>query len=243
MLNMAKAKAIILAVLVIVVASVAGYYAAIHYMQTKAVVQAEKDKQDEANKTKLQEQADKETAQKEKVRQKQALLDQKLGRAEEPDQVIRGLTADMLVTKEADGSIVYRYEDPQEEGIFLQPYIVKDDSGAAVMHVILRHRGARPMGFQGIDVQTSEKDTFHVLAQGQVATIPTDAGIMEWCDQNVDAETGKAMHEIAAVMGAKITMTGVAGGSNDDRMLSASEAQRIKNMVELCDILNGNTQD
>ncbi len=70
MLNMAKAKAIILAVLVIVVASVAGYYAAIHYMQTKAVVQAEKDKQDEANKTKLQEQADKETAQKEKVRQK-----------------------------------------------------------------------------------------------------------------------------------------------------------------------------
>ena len=69
-LNMAKAKAIILAVLVIVVASVAGYYAAIHYMQTKAVVQAEKDKQDEANKTKLQEQADKETAQKEKVRQK-----------------------------------------------------------------------------------------------------------------------------------------------------------------------------
>ncbi len=99
------------------------------------------------------------------------------------------------------------------------------------------------MGFQGIDVQTSEKDIFHVLTQGQVATIPTDTGIMEWCDQTVDAETGKAMREIAAVMGAKISMPGVAGGSNDDRMLSASEAQRIKNMVELCDILNGNTQD
>ena len=69
-LNMAKAKAIILAVLVIVVASVAGYYAAIHYMQTKAVVQAEKDKQDEANRAKLQEQADKEAAQKDKARQK-----------------------------------------------------------------------------------------------------------------------------------------------------------------------------
>jgi hypothetical protein len=37
----------------------------------------------------------------------------------------------------------------------------------------------------------------------------------------------------------KILMLGVPGGSNDDRMLSATEAQRIKNMLELCDILNG----
>ena len=34
-------------------------------------------------------------------------------------------------------------------------------------------------------------------------------------------------------------MIGVKGGSNDDRMLSAVEAQRIKNILELADILNG----
>lgn len=240
---MTKAKAVILAVLVIVVAGTAGYYAAIHYTQTKAVVQVEKDKQDAAKTVKLQELAAKEADQKDKARQAQALLDQKLGRVEEPDQVIRGLTADMLLAKEADGSTIYRYEDPRVDGIFLQPYIVKADGGTAVMHVILRHRGGRPMGFTGIDVQTGEKTIFHVRAQGQVATMSTDTGIMEWCDQIADAETGRAMREIAAVMGARITMPGVEGGSNDDRMLSATEVQRVRHMLELCDILNGKNTD
>ena len=62
---------------------------------------------------------------------------------------------------------------------------------------------------------------------------------MEWCDQPVDAETGKAMREISDVLAAKITMPGVEGGSNDDRMLTATEAKRIRNILELADRLNG----
>ena len=46
------------------------------------------------------------------------------------------------------------------------------------------------------------------------------------------------MREVASVLAAKISMLGV-NGSNDDRMLTATEAMRIRNILELADRLNG----
>lgn len=236
---MAKLKYIILTLLVIAVAGVAGYYAAIQYDRTRAIVQAEQDKKDAAKQAQIEAKEAKEAEVREKARRKQALIDKRTGRAEEPDQVIRGLTADMLVSKEMDGSTYYRYEDPTEDGIFLQPYLVRDGGGSAVVHIILRHRGGRPMGFHGVGLQTSEEDVYFVRTSGNVVTSKTNSGIMEWCDQVADGETLKAMREVGDQLAGKIIMLGVDGGSNDDRMLSAIEAQRIKNILELCDILNG----
>lgn len=236
---MAKLKYIILVLLVVAVAGGAGFYAAVQYDRTRAIVQAEQDKKDAAKQAQLQEKEAAERAQKDKARRKQELLDKRMGRAEEPDQVIRGLTADMLVSKEMDGSTYYRYEEPTEHGIFLQPYIVRDGGGTAVLHVILRHRGNRAMGFQGVGLQTSEDDVYQVRASGQVTTSQINDGIMEWCDQVADKETLKGMGEVADQLAGKIVMLGVKGGSNDDRALSATEAMRIRNMLELCDILNG----
>ena len=99
---MAKLKYIILTLLVIGVAGVGGYFAAIQYDQTRAVVQAEQDKKDAAKQAIQAEKEAKEAALREKARRKQALIDKRTGRAEEPDQVIRGL-------KEAEHS--YLLED------------------------------------------------------------------------------------------------------------------------------------
>lgn len=236
---MAKLKYIFLVLLVIAVAGVGGYYAAIQYDQTRAIVQAEQDRKDAAKQAEIEAKEAKEAKLKEKARRKQALIDKRSGRTEEPDQVIRGLTADMLVGKEMDGSTYYRYEDPTEDGIFIQPYLVRDGGGTAVIHIILRHRGQKPMNFKGVGLQTSEEDIFFVRASGNVVTSNTNTGVMEWCDQVADGETLKAMREVGDQLAGKILMLGVQGGSNDDRMLSATEAQRIKNMLELCDILNG----
>lgn len=236
---MGKIKYVIVAVLVLAVAGGAGYLMAIHYHQTREIVQAEKDKQEAAKEAARQEKEAKEAALREKARKKQELLDKRLGRAEEPDQVIRGLTADMEISQGADGATYYRYADPTEDGIFFQPYLVRGADGVAVLHVILRHRGHRPMGFQGVDLQPTADAIYHIRAQVPVATTQTESGIMEWCDQPVDAETGKAMREISDVLAAKITMPGVEGGSNDDRMLTATEAKRIRNILELADRLNG----
>ena len=236
---MAKLKYIFLVLLVVAVAGVGGYYAAIQYDQTRAIVQAEQDKKDAAKQAEIAAKEAKEAQVREKARRKQALIDKRTGKAEEPDQVIRGLTADMLVAKEMDGSTYYRYEDPTEDGIFLQPYIVRDGGGTAVIHIILRHRGQSPMNFKGVGLQTSEEDVFFVRTSGNVVTSKTNNGIMEWCDQVADEESLKAMREVGDQLAGKILMLGVQGGSNDDRMLSATEAQRIKNMLELCDILNG----
>ena len=236
---MAKLKYFILVLLVVGVAGGAGFYAAVQYDQTRAIVQAEQDKKEAAKQEKIKAKEAEEAAQKAKARRKQELLDRRMGRTEEPDQVVRGLTADMLVSKEMDGSTYYRYEDPTEDGIFLQPYIVRDGGGSAVIHVILRHRGDRPMGFQGVGLQTSEEDVYQVKASSPVTTSKTNDGIMEWCDQIADRETLKGMKEVADQLAGKIVMLGVKGGSNDDRALSATEAMRIRNMLDLCDILNG----
>lgn len=236
---MGKIKYVIAGLLVITVAGSAGAVAAIHYHQTREIVQAEKDKQEAAKQVKLQEKEAQEAAKREKERKKQEILDRRSGRAEEPDQELRGLIADMQVSQEADGYTYYRYEDPEEDGIFIQPYIVKGEYDPAVIHVILRHRGKQPMGFTGVDLQPTNDKVFHIRASGSVMTTQTDSGIMEWCDQVADAETNKAMREIADVLGAKITMAGIDGGSNDDRMLTGAEAMRIRNIVALADRLNG----
>ena len=236
---MAKLKYIFLVLLVIAVAGVGGYYAAIQYDQTRAIVQAEQDKKDAAKQAEIKAKEEQEAKEREKARRKQEILDKRMGRTEEPDQVVRGLTADMLVSKEMDGSTYYRYEDPTEDGIFLQPYIVRDAGGTAVIHIILRHRGGKPMNFKGVGLQVSEEDTYFVRASGNVVTSKTDSGVMEWCDQVADTETLKGMQEVGDQLAGKILMIGVPGGSNDDRMLSATEALRIKNMLELCDIFNG----
>jgi len=236
---MAKLKYIFLVVLVIAVAGAGGFFAAVQYDQTRAIVQAEQDKKDAAKQAEIDAKEAKEAQEREKARRKQARIDKRTGRAEEPNQVIRGLTADMLVGKEMDGSTYYRYADPTDDGIFLQPYLVRDAGGTAVIHVILRHRGQRPMNFKGVALQTSEEDVFSVKASSNVVTSETNNGIMEWCDQVADTETLKGMREVGDQLAGKNLMLGVQGGSNDDRMLSATEAMRIKNMLELCDILNG----
>ena len=233
------AKYIFLVLLVVAVAGAGGYYAAIQYDQTRAIVQAEQDKKDAAKQEELKAKEEKEAKARAKARRKQEIIDKRTGKAEEPDQVIRGLTADMLVSKEMDGSTYYRYEDPIEDGIFLQPYLVRDAGGRAVIHIILRHRGGRPMNFQGVGLQVSEEEIYFVRTSGNVVTSNTNTGIMEWCDQVADSETLKGMQGVADQLAGKILMIGVPGGSNDDRMLSATEASRIKNMLDLCDIFNG----
>jgi len=95
------------------------------------------------------------------------------------------------------------------------------------------------MNFKGVGLQVSEEDVYFVKAGGNVVTSNTNSGIMEWCDQVADTETLKGMREVGDQLAGKIIMIGVKGGSNDDRMLSATEAKRIKNMLDLCDILNG----
>ena len=236
---MAKLKYIFLVLLVMAVAGAGGYYAAIQYDRTRVIVQAEQDKKDAAKQAEIKAKEEQEAKERAKARRKQELIEKRTGKAEEPDQVIRGLTADMLVAKEMDGSTYYRYEDPVEDGIFIQPYLVRDAGGRAVVHVILRHRGGRPMNFQGVGLQVSEEDIYFVKASGNVVTSNTNSGIMEWCDQVADSETLKGMREVGDQLAGKILMIGVKGGSNDDRMLSAVEAQRIKNILELADILNG----
>lgn len=236
---MAKLKYIILTVLVLTVASGAGYYAAVHYNNTRQAIQVEKDKQQALKDAAKAEQEAKAAALKEKKRQQQELRDRQLGLTEEPDEVIRGLTADMQISQDEAGSTIYSYDEPQEDGIFLQPYLVRNTDGTAAVRVRMCHRGKRPMGFRGIALQVDNDNTIAIMATSPVTTVDTDSGIMEVCDQSLDSQALQAMRAVAEVLGGRILMLGVAGGSEDDRALSATEGMRVRNMLMLADIFNG----
>lgn len=235
---MGKIKTIFIIVLVIAVAGAAGAFAAVEYHSLKAVVQDKQDQKDAAKQAENQEKEAKNAEKRAKANAKKEIEDAKKGGVEEKDEAIRGLISDMRLSKTGDGSTYYEYDDPQEEGIFIQPYILKNTDGEAVIHVILRHRGKRAVGFNGVDIQTGDDTIFHVRATANVATTPLeDGGVMEWCDEVADAETLRAMKAVAGKLSGKIILP-VMKGSNDDRRLTSSEAQRFKNILELCDLLN-----
>ena len=235
---MGKIKTIFIVVLVIVVAGAAGAFAAVEYHSLKAVVQDKQDQKDAVKQAEIQEKEAKSAEKRAKANAKKEREDAKKG-TEEKDEAIRGLTSDMRLSKTGDGSTYYEYDDPQEEGIFIQPYILRNTDGEAVIHVILRHRGKRAVGFNGVDIQTGDDTIFHVKATATVATTPLENdGVMEWCDEVADAETLRAMKAVAGKLSGRIIMP-VMAGSHDDRRLTTSEAQRFKNILELCDLLNG----
>ena len=73
------AKYIFLVLLVIAVAGAGGYYAAIQYDQTRAIVQAEQDKKDAAKQEELKAKEEKEAKARAKARRKQELIDKRTG--------------------------------------------------------------------------------------------------------------------------------------------------------------------
>lgn len=238
---MGKIKIIFVVLLVVAVAGAAGSFAAVQYSNLKAVFQARQDEKDAAYRAKIKAQEEKEAAAREKARQKQEREDRRNGTAEEPDQVIRGLTADMRLSRTGEGAVYYEYEDPQEDGIFIQPYILKNPDGLATIHIILRHRGEGSVGFTGLDLYATETEVYHLNAAAPVAQTKIGAdgeGLMEWCDQVADANALKALRAISAGYSGKLVLQGFPNGSNDDRVLTATEVQRIQNILKLCDLLN-----
>ena len=136
-----------------------------------------------------------------------------------------------------DGRILYSYGAPTEDGIYIVPYIIRSTTdGSVLFYVSVRHLGMTPQGFPGVDVMTDEetKYSFRPEAQ-QVTTTPRDGGITESFDEQVNARTLKALRDVGQMGSAKIIFPRE-GGSNDDRVLTATECTQIEHMVELFDL-------
>ncbi|MBR2215065.1 MAG: hypothetical protein IJ849_04830 [Selenomonadaceae bacterium] len=228
---MGKVKYILLALLVILVAGALGAGMAVMYQDLQATLQERQDKRDAVIKEKLaQEEAKEEAAKKKKVAREQRLSDKKYGK-EHPDEVIRGLTADMDTVLEDNGSTVYRYNMDGGEGVFLSAQIVS--AASPTLYAVLHYEGENgtPSNSVHILCDIGEYDVEFPLGSMQNG----EGGDVTFL-QPVDKSMEDVLRALAVSVNAKISLP---EGSELDRNLTATEVMRIKNMVELYDILRG----
>ena len=210
-------------------AGTVGYFAAHHYQETKAVIQAKKDAQEAERKAQRQAKEAREKARHPKK--------SPVGDADSLDEA-GTLTQEMEKKDLGDGRILYSYEAPTEDGIYIVPYIIRSTTdGSVLFYVSVRHLGETPQGFPGVDVMTDEdtKYSFRPEAQ-QVTTTPREnGGMTESFDEQVNAQMLKALRDVGQMGSAKIIFPRE-GGSNDDRVMTATECTQIEHMVELFDL-------
>ena len=218
----------LLAALVLGTAGAAGHFAALHYQATLAVVQ--------------QHQAEKQAA-RQAAQEKRAQREKKSKPVQQPDATAsagkdataEGLTSDMRVKDIGNGRTLYSYDPPTQDGVYIVPYLVKKGD-QAILYISVRHLGQRAIGFVGVDVQTGSSQVFQIRAEEPVATETREGGgIVERFDQPVNVRTLTALRTIGESYGGAHIAVPIAGGSNDDRMMTAMECLRCKNMVELFD--------
>ena len=218
----------LLAAVVLGTAAAAGHFAARHYQATLAIVQ-----QRQAAKQAARQEAQEARAQREKKAKPAQSADATA--AQGKDGTVEGLTADMRVKDIGNGRTLYSYDPPTQDGVYIVPYLVKKGD-QAILYLSVRHLGERPIGFVGVDVQTGSSTVFQIRAEEPVATERREDGIVEQFDQPVNARTLQALRTIGESYGGAHISVPIAGGSGDDRMLTAMECLRCKNMVELFEL-------
>ena len=218
----------LLAAVVLGTAGAAGHFAARHYQATLAIVQ-----QRQAAKQAARQEAREARVQREKRAKPAQPADATA--ADTKDGTAEGLTADMRVKDIGNGRTLYSYDPPTQDGIYIVPYLVKKGD-QAILYLSVRHLGQQSIGFVGVDVQTGSSTVFQIRAEEPVAMERREGGIVEQFDQPLSARTLQALRTLGeSYVGAHISVP-IAGGSNDDRMLTAMECLRCKNMVELFEL-------
>lgn len=218
----------LLAAVVLGTAAAAGHFAARHYQATLAIVQ-----QRQAAKQAARQEAQEARIQREKKAKPEQSTDATA--AQGKDGTVEGLTADMRVKDIGNGRTLYSYDPPTQDGVYIVPYLVKKGD-QAILYLSVRHLGERPIGFVGVDVQTGSSTVFQIRAEEPVATERREGGIVEQFDQPVNARTLQALRTIGESYGGAHISVPIAGDSDDDRMLTAMECLRCKNMVELFEL-------
>lgn len=236
---MSKFKIVVILMLVMVIATPLCVLAIQRYQDTQAIVNARHEQELKERLSQIDAKEKAEIEANKKALEEQKRKDRKRGiKDEEPDQVIRGLTMDMQQADSGDGGRAYYYVKPDMSGVFVQPYVVQRGEKNAELRVFVCYIGQTPVDFNRIEIMVSNDERFPVKAQGEVKTIPHGDGIMQFFDQRASAEDEKSLRILGSSGAGKILMP-IPGPSNDDRLLSAKEVERVSNMIQLYDILSG----
>lgn len=236
---MGKFKMIAILILIIGIATPLGVLAIQHYQETKAVVEARQEKERQEKLAAIEAKEQKEMAERRAHLAEQEAKTLKSGiKDDKPDEVIRGLTMHMEERTLEGGGTVYYFSRPIENGVFVQPYIIHNGGTDAQLRVFVCHIGQEPVNFTGVDLMLSEDKMFPIKARSEVKTLDDGDGIIQFFDQEVSKEEESTLRYMGAAGMGKIFMP-LPGPSNDDRYLKSNECERMKEMIELYDILRG----
>ncbi len=220
-----------LTALVVGVAGVGGYFAALHYTQTMAVVQQKKDAQLAEQKAKRLE---REAREKEREAKRHPNKKSAVGNADDMDEA-ETLIQEMVKHDLGYGRVLYSYDAPSSDGIYLVPYIVQSQDNVT-LYVSVRHLGQSPQNFPGVDIMPDEDTTYHIRPEAQQVTVTEreGGGFTEQFDELVGGETLKALRIIGRTDGGGVKIIFPReGGSNDDRLLTAIECQQVDHILKL----------
>ena len=225
-----------LAAVVLGVAGAGGHFAAVHYQQTMAVVQQKKDAQLAEQKAKRLE---KEAREKEREAKRHPQKKSAVGHADDMDDV-ETLEQEMVKHDIGGGRVLFSYEPPSDDGIYLVPYLVQSADGV-LLYVSVRHLGEEAQGFPGVDVMTDEDTRYQLRPTSQQVTTTAreNGGVTEQFDELADGQVLTALRAIGRESdagGVKILFPRE-GGSNDDRLMTAIECQQIDHMLKLYKLL------
>ena len=133
------------------------------------------------------------------------------------------------------GRVLYSYDAPSSDGIYLVPYIVQSQDNVT-LYVSVRHLGQSPQNFPGVDIMPDEDTTYHIRPEAQQVTVTEreGGGFTEQFDELVGGETLKALRIIGRTDGGGVKIIFPReGGSNDDRLLTAIECQQVDHILKL----------
>lgn len=236
---MGKFKMIAILILIIGIATPLGIVAIQHYHETKAIVDARQEKELQDKLAAIEAKEQKEIAERRAHLAEQEAKTLKSGiKDDKPDEVIRGLTMYMEERTLEGGGTVYYYSRPTETGVFVQPYVIHSGGTDAQLRVFVCHIGSEPVNFTGVELMLADEKKLPLRAKTEVKTLDDGDGIIQFFDQAADKDDESALRAMGASGMGKIFMP-LPGPSNDDRYLKSNECERVREMVDLYDILRG----
>ena len=223
------------AAIVLGAAGVGGHFAAMHYQQTMAVVQQKKDAQ-------LAEQRARRAEQEARAKEREAKMHPNkkpaVGNADDMDEA-QTLEQEMVKHDLGYGRVLYSYDAPKEDGIYIIPYIVQGPD-TVTLYVSVRHLGQSAQGFPGVDIMPDEDTTYQIRPEGQQVTTSEreGGGTTEQFDELASGVALKALRAIGRTDGGGVKIVFPReGGSNDDRLLTAIECQQVDHVLRLYQLL------
>ncbi|MBP3722172.1 MAG: hypothetical protein J6I62_02830 [Selenomonadaceae bacterium] len=234
----------LLVMLSIIFLVTAGSLTYVFYYNTKAQIAEDKEKRiaemppKEEPKTLRDQikQKQKEKEDKLKAKKEAEKRGNKVDAEDEAKEDIAHLVQDMYITPLSANDRAYEYEEHDDAGIFLHPYVIEHKGGATTLHLKAGNRGGAPMNFDTIVIKCDSGEKQLKFPAGGQSSSAQGGLAASFYDVQAAGDIENIMHAIA---GSNYVQVAISGHEEENKILSPSEIKQFRNIMLLYDELKG----